>query len=101
MTSFVCGTDLLLGASLFCFPDKMRWLVRLEHIGSHFSYIAPELRKGTAKPFLSNDINSLAFMIKFSLYKILDFKLNGTVKNALKELSDNRPSLCESSGSLN
>jgi len=31
------------------------------------------------------------FMIK-SLYKILDFKLNGTAKNALKEFSDNRPS---------
>ena len=43
---------------------------------------------------MSSDIYSLAFMIK-SLYKILDFKLNRTVKNALKEFSDNRPSLCE------
>ena len=75
-------------------------MAEAKHIRSHFSYIAPELRNGTAKPSVSSDIYSLAFMIK-SLYKILDFKLNGTVKNALKELSDNRPSLCELSGSLN
>ena len=65
-----------------------------KHIRSHFSYIAPELRNGTAKPSVSSDIYSLAFVLK-SFYKILDFKLNGTVKNAPKELSDNRPSLCE------
>ena len=34
MTSFVCGTDLLLGAPLVCFPDKMRWLVRLERLSA-------------------------------------------------------------------
>ncbi|XP_067038463.1 aurora kinase A-like [Acropora muricata] len=75
-------------------------VAKAKHISSHFSYIAPELRNGTAKPSVSSDIYSLAFMVK-SLYKILDFKLNGTVKNALKELSDNRPSLIELSGSLN
>ena len=42
------------------------------------SYIAPELRNGTAKPSVSSDIYSLAFVLK-SFYKILDFKLNGTV----------------------
>ena len=70
-------------------------MAKAKHVGSHFSYIA--------KPSVSSDICSLAFMIK-SLYKILDFKLiklNGTVKNALKELSDDRPSLIELSGSLN
>jgi len=67
---------------------------KAKHIRSHFSNITPELRNGTAKLSMSNDIYSLAFMIK-SLYKILDFKLNGTVKNALQELSDNRPSLIE------
>ena len=78
-------------------------MAKAKHVGGHFSYIAPELRNGTAKPSVSSDICSLAFMIK-SLYKILDFKLiklNGTVKNALKELSDDRPSLIELSGSLN
>lgn len=74
-------------------------MAKAKHIRSHFSYIAPELLNGTAKPSMSSDIYSLAFMIK-SLFKILDFKLNGTVKNALKELSDNRPSLSELSGSL-
>ena len=69
-------------------------MAKAKHIRSHFSYIAPELRNGTAKPSVSSDIYSLAFMIK-SFYKILDFKLNRTVKNALKEFSDNRPSLCE------
>ena len=34
MTSFVCGTDLLLGAPLVYFPDKMRWLVRLERVSA-------------------------------------------------------------------
>ena len=74
-------------------------MAKAKHIRSHFSYITPELRNGTAKPSVSSDIYSLAFMIK-SLFKILDFKLNRTVKNALKELSDNRPSLSELSGSL-
>ena len=67
---------------------------KAKHIRSHFSYIAPELQNGTAKPSVSSDIYSLAFLLK-SFYKILDFKLSGTVKNAPKELSDNRPSLCE------
>ena len=69
-------------------------MAKAKHIRSHFSYIAPELQNGTAKPSVSSDIYSLAFVLK-SFYKILDFKLNGTVKNAPKELSDNRPSLCE------
>ena len=73
-------------------------MAKAKHIRSHFSYIAPELRNGTAKPSVSSDIYFLALMFK-SLYKMLDFKLNGTVKNALKEVSDNRPSLL--SGSLN
>ena len=36
MTLFaiVCGTDLLLGALLVCFPVKMRWLVRLERVSA-------------------------------------------------------------------
>ena len=67
-------------------------MAKAKHIRSHFSYIAPELRNGTAKPSVSSDIYSLAFMIK-SLYKML----NGTVQNALKEISDNRPSLLSDS----
>ena len=69
-------------------------MAKAKHIRSHFSCIAPELQNGTAKPSVSSDIYSLAFVLK-SVYKILDFKLNGTVKNAPKELSENRPSLCE------
>ena len=69
-------------------------MANAKHIRSHFSYIAPELRNGTAKPSVSSDIYSLAFVLK-SFYKILDFKLNGTVKNAPKEISDNLPSLWE------
>ena len=67
-------------------------MAKAKHIRSHFSYIAPELRNGTAKPSVSSDIYSLAFVLK-SINQIN--KLNGNVKNAPRELSDNRPSLCE------
>ena len=73
-----------LGKSVLAEKAKVP-MAKAKHIRSHFSYIAPELRNGTAKPSVSSDIYSLAFMIK-SFYKILDSKLNGTVKNALKEL---------------
>ena len=68
-----------------------------KHISSEFSYVT--LRNGTGKPSASSDIYLLAFMTK-SLFKRLNFKLNATVANAVKKLSDFHPSLQELRDSL-
>lgn len=70
-----------------------------KHLSGQYPYVAPELRNGTGKPSASSDIYSLAFMIK-SLFKLLNFKVNATVKRAIENVSDIRPSLRELRDSL-
>ena len=67
---------------------------KLPHIRGLYqnNFIAPELVDGTGKPSVSSDVYSLAFMTR-SLYKLLNFNVNATVKNALATACESRPSV--------
>lgn len=62
---------------------------KLKYVSSEFFYVVSELRNGIGKFFVSSDIYSLAFMIKF-LFKRLNFKLNVIVENVVEKLFDFR-----------
>jgi len=67
---------------------------KLAHIREQYknSYIAPELVDGKGKPSVTTDVYSLAFLIK-CVYKFLKLEVNATVRDAIENAAESRPSI--------